>query len=212
VSSDDVYGYVRKWSRRLGCVFLTLDLFPCISFYSSVATSQPGASTEAWDKETEYIVYAPAGKLGIVLDNPDDKGPVVYIIKETSPLMDKIEVGDRLVAVDEVDVRAMSPTKVSKLISKRSANPMRKFTLLRHKKPPKEEENSGEAQQNPDPPREEEKNSDEVEESKEDPEDLEDPQGQEDPQDLEDPQDPPTPLLEESKEQQQPPGVSPKKS
>jgi C-terminal processing protease CtpA/Prc len=49
--------------------------------------------------------------------------------------MEAIEVGDRLIAVDEVDVRQMTPTKVSKLISKRSSNPMRKLTLLRSKNP-----------------------------------------------------------------------------
>jgi C-terminal processing protease CtpA/Prc len=79
----------------------------------------------------QYVVLAPAGKLGIVLDSPDDMGSVVYVIKENSPLLERMEVGDRLLAVDEIDVRAMSPTKVSKLISKRSRNPLRKLTLAR---------------------------------------------------------------------------------
>jgi C-terminal processing protease CtpA/Prc len=83
----------------------------------------------------EYVVYAPAGRLGIVLDSPDKEGPIVYVIKENSPLFEAIDVGDRLIAVDEVDVRQMSPTKVSKLIGKRSSNPMRKLTLLRNKEP-----------------------------------------------------------------------------
>lgn len=164
---------------------------------SSVATSQPGTA-DTWDKSVEYVVYAPAGKLGIVLDNPDDKGPVVYIIKESSPLMDKIEVGDRLVAVDEVDVRAMSPTKVSKLISKRSANPMRKFTLLRHKKPPKEDDGTP---KNQSPSSEEEKNADEEEKN-----------ADEEPEEEHDLSDPPTQLTAsvKSNQQQEPAGISPK--
>jgi len=85
-----------------------------------------------------YTVYAPKGKLGIVLENPDREGPIVYIIKEMSPLLNKLAVGDRLIAVDEVVVRDMSPTKISKLISKRSANPMRKLTLV--KSPPATEQ------------------------------------------------------------------------
>jgi C-terminal processing protease CtpA/Prc len=80
-------------------------------------------------------VYAPAGRLGIVLDSPDKEGPIVYVIKENSPMFEAIDVGDRLIAVDEVDVRQMTPTKVSKLIGKRSSNPMRKLTLLRNKEP-----------------------------------------------------------------------------
>lgn len=89
-----------------------------------------------------YIVYAPKGKLGIVLENPDSNGPIVYIIKEMSPLFGKLNVGDRLIAVDEVDVRSLSPVNISKLINKRSSNPMRKLTLV--KVPPKEEGSSEE--------------------------------------------------------------------
>ena len=83
----------------------------------------------------EYVVYAPSGKLGIVVDNPDDdSGPIIYAIKETSPLLDsKLNVGDRLTMVDEVDVTKMAPALISKLISRRANNPMRKLTLLRTK-------------------------------------------------------------------------------
>jgi len=85
-------------------------------------------------EEDQFVVYAPAGKLGLVVDNPDDGAPVVHAIKEDSVLADQVQVGDRLVGVDEVDVRALSPVKVSKLISKRSTNPLRKLTLTRAKK------------------------------------------------------------------------------
>lgn len=68
-----------------------------------------------------------------MVDNPDDGAPVVHAIKEDSVLVGQVQVGDRLVGVDEVDVRALSPVKVSKLISKRSTNPLRKLTLTRAK-------------------------------------------------------------------------------
>jgi len=84
-------------------------------------------------EEDQFVIYAPAGKLGLVVDNPDDGAPVVHAIKEDSVLADQVQVGDRLVGVDEVDVRALSPVKVSKLISKRSTNPLRKLTLTRAK-------------------------------------------------------------------------------
>lgn len=151
-----------------------------------------------------------------MLDNPDDKGPVVYIIKETSPLIDKIEVGDRLVAVDEVDVRAMSPTKVSKLISKRSGNPMRKFTLLRQKKPPPKDASGLEAQQNKDSLQQEEKDAEEPNEPEipvdpDDPVDPVEPEDPKDPEDAKDPEDPKDPPALASGEQQQPPDASPDK-
>lgn len=56
--------------------------------------------------------------------------PTVKSIQEESPLAGKIQVGDYLVAVDEVDVREMSAAKVSKLISNRRANPVRRLTLI----------------------------------------------------------------------------------
>ena len=83
--------------------------------------------------ENQFVIYAPAGKLGLVVDNPDDGAPVVHAIKEDSVLIDQVKVGDRLIGVDEVDVRSLSPVKVSKLISKRSTNPLRKLTLTRDK-------------------------------------------------------------------------------
>jgi hypothetical protein len=86
------------------------------------------------DNEDQFVIYAPAGKLGLVVDNRDNGPPVIHSIKEDSVLIDQIQVGDRLVGVDEVDVRTLSPVRVSKLISKRSTNPLRKLTLTRRGK------------------------------------------------------------------------------
>jgi hypothetical protein len=89
----------------------------------------------------EYIIYAPSGRLGIVLDHPasstavgnqQNEGPVVCMIKESSPLMNSIEVGDHIVALDDIDVREMLPIKVSKLMNKRSQHPARKLTMMRN--------------------------------------------------------------------------------
>ena len=89
---------------------------------------------QAYENVREELidVYAPAGKLGVVIDTPDDGAPVVHAVKDTSPISDKVQVGDKLVAVDGEDVRAMTAIKVSKLISKKSTNPSRKLTLIRH--------------------------------------------------------------------------------
>jgi len=85
------------------------------------------------DVREELIdVYAPAGKLGVVIDTPDSGAPIVHAVKDTSPIADKVQVGDKLVAVDDEDVRAMTAIKVSKLISKKSTNASRKMTIIRH--------------------------------------------------------------------------------
>ena len=76
-------------------------------------------------------IVAPAGMLGIVLDNPSGDFPVVHAIKETSPLHGNIFVGDLLVSVDEVDCRGMSPRAVSSFLSSRSQNPVRTLILAR---------------------------------------------------------------------------------
>lgn len=82
-------------------------------------------------KEEVIIINAPAGKLGVVIDTPDDGAPVVHAVKDSSVIADQIQVGDKLIAVDDDDVRSMTAIKVSKLISKKSANPNRKLTVVR---------------------------------------------------------------------------------
>jgi C-terminal processing protease CtpA/Prc len=54
-------------------------------------------------------------------------------VKEASPIVDKVQIGDKLVAIDDEDVRAMSAMKVSKLLSSKSTS-HRKLTLIRTEK------------------------------------------------------------------------------
>ncbi len=82
-------------------------------------------------REELLDVYAPAGKLGVVIDTPNDGPPIVHAVKDTSPIADKVQVGDKLVAVDDEDVRDMTAIKVSKLISRKSTNASRKLTIIR---------------------------------------------------------------------------------
>ena len=82
-------------------------------------------------KEELLYIFAPPGKLGVVIDTPDDGAPVVHAVKDSSVIAGKINVGDKLVAVDDEDVRSMTAIKVSKLISRKSANPSRKLTIIR---------------------------------------------------------------------------------
>ena len=91
---------------------------------------------QVYDDVREILidVYAPAGKLGVVIDTPNDGAPVIHAVKETSPIVDKVFVGDKLVAVDDEDVRAMTAMKVSKLISRKGNQASRKLTIIRHER------------------------------------------------------------------------------
>ena len=83
------------------------------------------------DERNIYTIDAPPGKLGVVVDTPDEGPPVIFAIKESSPLQGKLQIRDRLLAVDHVDVTALSAVNTSRIISQRSTATDRTFTLLR---------------------------------------------------------------------------------
>jgi len=95
-------------------------------------------SFEAFQKQrdgrTEEVleIIAPAGRLGVVIDTPDTGAPILHRIKDTCPIADKLQVGDHLVAVDGENVRSMTAVEVSKLISLKSGNKERRFTIVRY--------------------------------------------------------------------------------
>ena len=86
------------------------------------------------DENNIYSVEAPPGKLGVVVDTPDDGPPVIFAVKDTSSLRGKISVGDRLLAIDGENVASLSAASSSRLISEKSQAPVRLFTLLRTQK------------------------------------------------------------------------------
>mmetsp|Transcript_43380 Transcript_43380/g.77958 ORF Transcript_43380/g.77958 Transcript_43380/m.77958 type:complete len:531 (+) Transcript_43380:229-1821(+) len=97
-------------------------------YYPSSGSTPYGNDLDA--AEELLTIYAPAGKLGVVIDSPDNGAPMIHDVKDTSPIADKVQVGDRLVAVDDEDARTMTAIKVSKLISRKSSN-SRKLTIIR---------------------------------------------------------------------------------
>lgn len=78
-----------------------------------------------------FEVEAPAGTLGLVLETGKDGGLLVYIIKGTSPLFGQVQVGDRLISVDGVDVNGMWATEVSRLIASKKNAAVRSFLFAR---------------------------------------------------------------------------------
>jgi len=98
---------------------------------SALGAESQFRSNEGGTREDTIVIDAPAGKLGVVIDTPDDGAPVVHAVKDSSVIADQIQVGDKLIAVDNDDVRSMTAIKVSKLISKKSSNPSRRLTIIR---------------------------------------------------------------------------------
>ena len=78
-----------------------------------------------------YTVVAPSGKLGLFLDNPKGDFPIVCAIKETSILNGKIEAGDLMLQVDEVDSFGLSPKLLSAILNVRSENPARTLVMAK---------------------------------------------------------------------------------
>jgi len=83
----------------------------------------------ARSEETIDIIALP-GRVGCVIHSSPQRGPFVCEIQEMSPLKGDIQLGDRIVAVDNEDVHQMSAVDVSKLLGRRS-NSKRRITVLR---------------------------------------------------------------------------------
>jgi hypothetical protein len=70
------------------------------------------------ERRLEFVV--PPGKLGMVIDTPDNGPPLVHAVKTGSILDGKVQVGDLLMAVDDQNVTDWSAVQVSKFIAARS--------------------------------------------------------------------------------------------
>lgn len=86
---------------------------------------------EEYLKKNQYEVEAPAGLLGLVIDTSDEGLPTIRAIKETSCLVNQVQVGDILLSVDDEDVTPMMASTVSRLISSKQHNSVRKFVFTR---------------------------------------------------------------------------------
>lgn len=98
---------------------------------SGIANAASSFGGGAGGNLERLVVVAPAGKIGITIDNQTGDLPIVFGIKETSVLYGKVHVGDLLISVDEIDCRGLSAVQVSRLISSRSQNSTRTLALLR---------------------------------------------------------------------------------
>jgi len=75
-----------------------------------------------------YVVYAPSGQIGIVVDTSKE-GPSVHSLKSTSPMLGLISPGDLIVALDGEDTRNFSAAALTRLMAKKSRQKERKIML-----------------------------------------------------------------------------------
>jgi len=76
----------------------------------------------------ERVCTAPPGKLGVVIDTTK-MGPVVYQVKDGSPLEGVIFPGDRIIQVDDIDTGGMTASNITKIMA-RKADMERKIKVL----------------------------------------------------------------------------------
>jgi hypothetical protein len=99
---------------------------------SELAMLPSNLNLAATTSTEEYIptrhVYAPPGKLGIVIDTTVE-GPVVHKVNSGSALEEQIWPGDIIVAIDDVDTRAMSASAITELMVQ-TAHQRRKLTVV----------------------------------------------------------------------------------
>jgi hypothetical protein len=81
--------------------------------------------------DEQFEVLAPAGVLGLILETNEDGVPTINNIKPASVLADQVEIGDRLLSVDGIDVSIMLASDVSRLIAFKKEAPVRKFIFAR---------------------------------------------------------------------------------
>jgi hypothetical protein len=87
-----------------------------------------GRRAQAMENKITRECFAPPGKLGIVIDTTM-QGPVVHKVNAGSPLEGVVWPGDIIVAIDDVDTRAMSASAITTLMAQ-SMNKRRRLTVM----------------------------------------------------------------------------------
>lgn len=116
------------------------DVTTLSSNQSSIAVSsplfEPHASNNSYTEELHMLprdqIYAPPGKLGVALDIFNGQ-PVVQKIRKGSPITGMLQVGDIILAIDDVDTSCMSLAEVTFLMVKNMER-VRRITFVRRSK------------------------------------------------------------------------------
>jgi hypothetical protein len=103
------------------------DLQLTVSELAMLPSNITKSCESEFDELATRVVVAPPGKLGIIIDTTV-AGPVVHKINPGSALEDQLLPGEIIVAIDDVDTRAMSASAITALMVK-TANKQRNLTV-----------------------------------------------------------------------------------
>ena len=101
-----------------------------------------GSITATWNSEFDGVesphlkkkvmeIYAPPGRLGIVVDKSSSGIPVIHAVKDNSPMVNLLKPGDEIVAFNQIDTQSLSIQNLTDIVSKTFAEDVRKFVVLR---------------------------------------------------------------------------------
>ena len=84
--------------------------------------------------EETFEVVAPPGKVGIIFySSLSDYGHEVKSVKETSPLLGKVQAGDIIIAIDGDDTSKCDYNAIADALLAKKEAPMRALKILRPK-------------------------------------------------------------------------------
>lgn len=97
---------------------------------SITTMSKYSIATNRSSGKFEFIV--PSGKLDVFVERTIKEGPVEVVeVHEDSPLAGQVQIGDKLIAVDDEDMEQMSTNAIAMLLWSKGKNPLRKITIFR---------------------------------------------------------------------------------
>jgi hypothetical protein len=96
-----------------------------------IITASRSMPTPVAQASNVYDVFAPPGPLGLIIDS-SSLGPVVHGIKLDSPLLNLVEVGDIICALDGVDTRLEQANVLTSIMAKRMSKHRRLTIASRH--------------------------------------------------------------------------------
>ena len=101
ISADDEPRRTHSRHRRLG----------------SRSSSETGSNFEPGEGEVEIALQAPrTGKLGLIIQCIEGVGPVVVHVKDYSPLLGQVQLGDRLVNIDGSRTTDMALSEITRML------------------------------------------------------------------------------------------------
>mmetsp|Transcript_4297 Transcript_4297/g.9659 ORF Transcript_4297/g.9659 Transcript_4297/m.9659 type:complete len:108 (-) Transcript_4297:2119-2442(-) len=101
-----------------------VDAQPIVPVHATVAVAHGGGGQT-------LEIFAPQGKLGVIIDQAHDGLPIVSVVMEKSPVAGTLQVGDKILEIDDENVACMTSDQISELLSSKSENAKRKLTILR---------------------------------------------------------------------------------